>query len=409
MPDHNFPYASLLKEYAGLLKSSQQYWRFTPFQFKDYPWVSAEHAPLIAALEQLSDQEVDAIDGSSELQTNFFKSFFPAVFTLPELTSKMKEGTEPQPVSLQKPNLPFWLTNGISGRKLIQIESFIQELPLLTGRSLEWCAGKGHLGRLVAYALTTDMHSVEWQATLCDQGRELASKHGIKQHFTQADVFGEAASQLLENTDHALALHACGDLHRHLLETAVSTECQTLNVAPCCYHLTRSSVYSPMSFTGQKYDLELRTEELKLAVQAQVTAGARVRKLRYIETYWRLAYQVIAERYAGVVHYEPLKSIRKQWFSGDFKDFAEWAAQQHGWELPANVNYSEAFDEAKLRLRKVQRMELVRHVFQRVLESYLILDRAVYLQENGYEVSVKYFCDYSVTPRNFLIQAWNRK
>ena len=44
------------------------------------------------------------------------------------------------------------------------------------------------------------------------------------------------------------------------------------------------------------------------------------------------------------------------------------------------------------RQKKVtDRIELVRHVFRRAIEVWLVLDRALYLQQQGYQVSMKTF------------------
>ena len=51
------------------------------------------------------------------------------------------------------------------------------------------------------------------------------------------------------------------------------------------------------------------------------------------------------------------------------------------------------------------RIELVRHVFRRALEIWLVLDRGLYLQQAGYDVSLSEFCEKQLTPRNVLIQA----
>ncbi|MEC8139802.1 MAG: methyltransferase, partial [Pseudomonadota bacterium] len=52
-----------------------------------------------------------------------------------------------------------------------------------------------------------------------------------------------------------------------------------------------------------------------------------------------------------------------------------------------------------------ERVELVRHVFRRAIEVWLVLDRALYLQQQGYQVTVSTFCEKQLTPRNILIQA----
>ncbi len=50
-------------------------------------------------------------------------------------------------------------------------------------------------------------------------------------------------------------------------------------------------------------------------------------------------------------------------------------------------------------------MELVRQLFRRPLEMWLVLDRVCYLEQSNYDVSLGTFCDKPVTPRNILIHA----
>ena len=57
------------------------------------------------------------------------------------------------------------------------------------------------------------------------------------------------------------------------------------------------------------------------------------------------------------------------------------------------------------RLAQVRNLELVRGLFRRPLELWLVLDRALYLQENGYDVRVGEFCDSHLTPRNLMLLA----
>ena len=57
------------------------------------------------------------------------------------------------------------------------------------------------------------------------------------------------------------------------------------------------------------------------------------------------------------------------------------------------------------RLAQVRNLELVRGLFRRPLEVWLVLDRALYLKENGYEVQVGEFCDSQLTPRNLMMLA----
>ena len=55
------------------------------------------------------------------------------------------------------------------------------------------------------------------------------------------------------------------------------------------------------------------------------------------------------------------------------------------------------------RLAHVRNLELLRGLFRRPLELWLVLDRALFLFEQGYSVRLGTFCESALTPRNFLL------
>jgi hypothetical protein len=57
------------------------------------------------------------------------------------------------------------------------------------------------------------------------------------------------------------------------------------------------------------------------------------------------------------------------------------------------------------RAARVRRRNLLRLAFGRVLELRIVLDRALWLAEQGFAVSLATFCDRAVTPRNLLLSA----
>lgn len=397
----------------NVLSSYRNYWQFSPFA-----WVAGSTASepnlnhleglaawphtLCQALAQLSEAEVAQLDASPAQLQEFFSPWFSELAALPPIASRSHT-----PIS----ELPFWLTNGIGGRKLAQIQAFLGQLPEATGAAIEWCAGKGHLGRLFAYSQQRAITSIEWQASLCEQGQTLAQQQQLPQQFVHADVLSqpELTTQSLAQAIQAFALHACGDLHLALIQQAANAGCNALYIAPCCYHLTQRIPYNGVSSTAQKlfrnHQLQLSAHDLKLAVQGQVTAGERVAQLRHTEVHWRLAYQCLREGITGDARYQPLNSVNKSWFSGDFAAFAQWAAAQHQLQTPAQCDWQHYLAMGAQRAQLVARLELVRHVFRRSLESLLVLDRAMWLTELSYDVSLVEFCEYAQSPRNFLLKA----
>jgi len=381
-----------------LLTQYQQFWRFSPFHLLALPWADT---PLGQRLQLLTPAEITRLDQDEVYRRSYFSEFFPELnqfspFDLATPGSKKPTQTE----------LPFWFSRDIKGRKLEQIQAFATEMQKGDLPVLEWCAGKGHLGRWLCFSQQREVTSLEWQEALCIEGQQQAEKLKLSQNFIQADVLAEGTSKHLNTEQQVVALHACGDLHIRLLQLASQSGTKQLDIVPCCYHLIGAEQYQALSTQAQQSTLgQLSRDELKLAVQAQVTAGERVTRLRHIEVMWRLAYQELYQALQGVTHYRPLSSVPKRWFSGEFSAFAQWAASQHQWQIPADTHWEHYLQLGQQRHLLVQKMQLVRSLFRPLLEQWLVLDRALFLQQQGYQVQVKQFCDYQLTPRNLMISA----
>lgn len=388
-------FAQQFKQYTDTLAQYRPFWQVLPFACTVLPWQGTAVQQL---LENLTEPELLALEQDSAGQQQLFEAVFPALFQLPQLEPLLHQVAPPLPP------LPFWLETGIGGRKLQQIDALCQHWSGRPLPVLEWCAGKGHLGRILAHRFALPVLSVEWQQNLCQQGSELAGKFKLQQHFVCADVLQQRVG-VLQPQQQVVALHACGQLHISLLQQLVAAGCQQLQLVPCCYHLISADCYQPLSVIGQQSDLCLSKDDLKLVVQGQVTAGERIERLRHTEILWRLAYDELRIALTGQAQYQSLPSVAKHWFSGNFTDFAAWAAQQHQLTLPTAFNAEGYLARAQQRLLQVKKIELVRHLFRRPLELWLALDKVLFLQQYGYDVSLTEFCDYQLTPRNLLLQA----
>lgn len=385
---------ALLKQVADVLKRYRHYWQFSPMECRALPW----QAELNAQLNGLSLDELATIDQSPALQLAHFGDFFPELTKLPLFWQAASQAASVA-------EIPFWLSNGINGRKLEQIQQFCHFIPQSNLPVLEWCAGKGHLGRLHAAAVNAQVTSVEWQAVLCAEGQQLAQQFQLPQRFVQADVLSAEAEKLLQAKQQVLALHACGQLHLRLLEVATQVGTAALQLVPCCYHLIPHEQYQALSILAQQAGLLLSRQDLKLAVQGQVTAGERIARLRQTEVTWRLAYDELQQSVTGIPRYQPLPSLAKHWFSGDFTDFVSHAAALQHLVLAKQPNCSALLAAGAARYLLLQRLDAVRHLFRRPLELYLVLDRAAFLQQQGYQVRLFAFCDYQLTPRNLCLHA----
>lgn len=389
-------YHAWFHELDALLVACRPYWQIQPFHHRQLIW-QASQPELAACLNDLSLEQTQVLDADAPALAALLAPFIPQADRLLALSrlTPLAQRAMPAP--------PETLGSHIPGRKWQQIRHFAAALPAVRGPLLEWCAGKGHLGRLLAHDTGLAVTSLEWQPALCREGEALARRAGVEMRFLAADAFAPSSSRWLQPEQHALALHACGELHTHLLQQACERGLAAISLSPCCYHRIRSPFYQPLSAAGRASVLRLGSPELRLPLQETVTAGRRIRRLRDREQTWRLAFDLLQRSVRGEESYLPVPNVQKGQLTGEFRDFAHWAAQRKGLTLPTGLDYA-AFEAAGAqRLPVVARMELVRHLFRRPLELWLVLDRALYLQEQGYRVQIGEFCDKPLTPRNILI------
>lgn len=381
----------------GYLTQLQNLWQFEAFHQQDYPWRHS-HPDLARFLDALDEPTVLQYRENPELLHSKLQVFVPALRAFEDPLFEVVT------LSHAQQNIPFWLSTGIKGRKWSQIEAFAAQVdnqhPIL-----EWCAGKGHLGRLIGWQQKVAVTSIEWQQTLCDRGAEEALKMQVEQRFQQADVLQGEADHCVDSDCHAVALHACGDLHLRLIELAKKYQPKQLTISPCCYHLTTDAVYRPRSLLGQQSLLRVGKQDLKLAVSKQATSGKRQSRLNEAEVLWRLAFDELQKQCLNSREYMPLASFPKAMLSGNFREFAQWVLIQKGLTFALPEDLQPFLARAQQRLHKVRRMELISQFFSRPLELWLVYDRALSLQDGGYQISLSRFCDDSITPRNLFIQA----
>ncbi|MEQ6918199.1 methyltransferase [Halomonas aquatica] len=401
-PSLPHPLLSHTERFARLterLAEWQDLWRPLPFQHRRPPWGEAWPG-LETALLRLSDASAARLQ-DTPFRESPLADWLPVaelarLVDLPELAGDACE-------------LPVAWAAHVGGRKWSQIEAFLPRVGASPDeRLVEWCAGKGHLSRALAQRLDAEVTALEWQATLCREGQRLADRQGATVHMAEQDVLAPGAGRWLSSDTRVAALHACGDLHGRLIELAAEHG-SSVTLAPCCYQRTTDAHYRPLSRQGRELaaasGLILTREDLAMAVQETVTAPRHVRRRREQANAWRLGFDLLQREVRGIDAYLPVPSLAYGRLPDSFAEFCHWAAERKGLGLPAGIDWP-AFESAGERRRvEVTRMELVRHLFRRPLEVWLVLDRTLRLEEAGFSVELGTFCERELTPRNLLLRA----
>ncbi|RTR05931.1 methyltransferase [Halomonas nitroreducens] len=392
-PSHDQRFQQL----STLLAEWQALWRPLPFQQRETPWGGCLPG-LADTLLALPDDEVQRLQAAP-----FEASPLAAWLPVDELAALVGLSPGASPASA----LPDDWGEGIGARKWRQIQAFASRVSVGDHALVEWCAGKGHLGRTLARLHRRPVTGLEWRSALCEAGQGLAERQGLAVRLQSQDVMAPDAGRWLAADVRVAALHACGDLHGRLLTLAAETG-TAVSLAPCCYHRTAAADYRALSRRGRalmaEHGLRLSREDLAMAVQETVTAPRGVRRHRARANAWRLGFDLLQREARGRDAYLPVPSLAYGKLPDDFAGFCRWAAEQKGVELPTSVDWAAYEAAGWQRLARVSRLELVRHLFRRPLEVWLALDRVRLLEEAGFRVSLSTFCERALTPRNLLIE-----
>ncbi|UJF19837.1 SAM-dependent methyltransferase [Vibrio sp. SS-MA-C1-2] len=389
------PWFTALDNY---LTQYRDLWQLKPFAMTELPWLQS-YPQLSLWLERLSENDVAELVNEPKKLAEQLATFIPDAMAIYQLSQL----SEVEKLSLDE-SIPRFLDSNIPGRKWQQITAFNQALSYRQAPWLEWCAGKGHLGRVLAASSQQSVDSVEWQQVLCEEGRLLADKFALPMHFIQADAFSDSAKKYVKSNQHAVALHACGDLHKTLLQHCCDKQTLAVSISPCCYHLIQDSHYQPLSDLAKASPLLLSKLDLKMPLHETVTAGAGVRRKRELELSFRLGFDSLQRHLTGSDDYLPVPSFPKAILTRGFTEFVEWAAEKKRIDLPDDIDVGEWLKIGEERVLLIDKIELIRQLFRRPLEIWLALDRANYLQQHGYQVSLATFCQREMTPRNIIIQ-----
>ena len=385
-------------ELDEFLVAGQPLWRGKPFTELALPWESA-HPELARWLRGRSLEQAEAAHNSPELLVA------PAPF--PALAARAAElaalGDLPAASVAQ---LPSAFAVDVPGRKWQQIDAFASRLSFAQPAQhwLDWCSGKGHLGRRLAHA-GTPLTCLEYDAALVADGQRLSERLGLAARHRQQDVLAADAAAQLAAEHTPVALHACGELHLRLLELASAKGCRQLAVAPCCYNRIAEAHYRPLSAAAQASTLQLSRDDLRLPLAETVTAGARVRRQRDQSMAKRLAFDLLQRELRGVDAYLAVPSLPPAWLDKPFAAYCHELAALKALPAPGERDWNALEAAGWRRLAEVRNLELLRGLFRRPLELWLLLDRALYLQERGYRVRLGTFCAYRLTPRNVLLLA----
>ncbi|QCY10005.1 methyltransferase [Pseudomonas sp. MPC6] len=391
----------LLARYAALdafLFEHQALWKPRPFTHLQLPWETS-YPELALWLRARSLEEAE----NSHNQPCLLDAPEPFA-TLARLSLDLSAVGEFPAHALETAG--HRLNVDVPGRKWQQIEAFASRLAFTSvpNHWLDWCSGKGHLGRRLLRT-GQQLTCLEYDPALIASGQALSQRHQLHALHVEQDVLAPGVAVLLKADHTPVALHACGDLHVRLMQLASAAGCKQMAIAPCCYNRISASDYQALSLAAKGSALQLSLDDLSLPMSETVTAGTRVRRQRDTSMARRLGFDLLQRQLRGIDEYLPTPSLPSAWLEKSFAEYCHHLAALKDLSTVVPQDWQALEAAGWQRLAEVRNLELLRGLFRRPLELWLNLDRALFLSEQAYTVRLGTFCETALTPRNFLLLA----
>ena len=216
-------------------------------------------------------------------------------------------------------------------------------------------------------------------------------------------------SELLKKKVIPIGLHTCGRLALDIIRTSSDMKVPALVNFGCCY-LTLDKgddVQNISSFARDSDPLWMNKFALTLSCRAHRKMDEKDYDLKLKVKFYRYAIHILLhDKYNQ--NFLSLGNSSPKLYDEDFGTYAYEQFRRIKLEPKHSIEELNTFfssPELKLMIERMLAAGLIRNALGRLLEIYLLLDRAIYLEEQGYQVKVQEFFDEELSPRNIGITA----
>jgi hypothetical protein len=299
------------------------------------------------------------------------------------------------------------LRPGETPRKRAQIDAFralVQSVAARLTRVVDVGSGHGHLTRAIAERVQHPVIGLERDAVLA--GRARAMSEGRGPSFVVTDVLRDGLTPL--PGDCFVGLHACGELGDAMVTTVAGAPGTSLALVGCCLQKRRQLSRVPLCpIPGLDEQLELSRRLLglsNLTARDEGVEASRSDNLAARER--RLAlHRLLTHRWGPIRLGAEMDGLNRRVAQRDLSFLVARAFAHRGAPAPSAAAIDEAARWAREAHARARRLSLPRTSLARVLEVYVLLDRAMSLERRGFVVRVGTAFPLDVSARNLALVA----
>lgn len=278
-------------------------------------------------------------------------------------------------------------------------------------RAVDIGGGVGHLARTLATELHLPMVTIDRDAALQTMGKTLLQKLRIPDaplKFVAGELQAgeqDALDSYFEGPCLSLGLHTCGPLAwAHLKKSQKSRG--LLNFG-CCYDRMDVMRDCQQSVFAQLHPLPLTSFALFLATRGRRRSLEELALQEQVNTY-RLALHLFLQEQELAEGFVAVGDAPRAAYGQGFVAYAEDRFRFLQLNFAPYQGHAASFinrADVQRSMREFFLLNVVRNAFARPLEVLLLLDRALWLEEQGHSAEIRQFFDHKISPRNLGIFA----
>ncbi len=277
--------------------------------------------------------------------------------------------------------------------------------------------GIGLLAQTLCNQYNLKVMSLDMDPALQKTGRERHEKNyrhvdnKVSYHLVKVAADEAEVKALLHPDLMTIGLHTCGSLALDQMRATVKSEVKHLVNFGCCYYkLAKADHGQNISQFAQS--LESRVEQTPYALTLSTRAHKKMNDKDYAfklkVKFYRYAMHFLLHDEYQLPEMVTLGNTHPKLYAQDFGVYALDQLQRISVTPKHTVEEFNHYFQDSERQQLIWNMlaaGLIRNAFGRLLEIYLLLDRAIYLEEHGYRCEVMEFFDEEKSPRNIGLTA----
>lgn len=355
-------------------------------------------------INKLNESDVIALENNLEsdlVQDQDYRTFLKEVKKLQTL-SQQKNVLE---------EIPKKLLSKISKKKQHEILVIQNELAGFEyDEIVDIGSGAGHLSSVLISENQKKAHCIDQSSEYQEIGKRKLKKLApeiLERIDFQHQTFVDETPIKTSKSSLLIGLHACGDLSPIILGSFQKNEFSLVLNYGCCFHKLTEK-YLNLSQTAQKNPLKFNKYNLTLATKSYKTQSLKTYKEKLRVKNFRYTLHLFVQKKLNK-DFESLGNAKKEDYLGNFSDYAfKYMPELCETTTQEELNDFYICETTQNQVKQILSLGVLRSHLARLIELYIILDRALWLNEKGYEVKITESFDRSLSPRNISLLAQKR-